>query len=231
MRTSGPSPTFSFDLGKTHNHEPLLPASHVSEDISRPLAEAPHAPLSTRVLHFVTKALILSFAVWGLISAAHHLHHPDDSPPDCSCGGTTIAEAKRRGCTFSPLAISWLPPHCLDEELSDQFNHAGPGPDGAWPYWADRNMTVPLTIEEVGNLAPSGHFYTTQGWHVTHCMYQWRKELRSKFTGKKVEIRNTGVEHTEHCEMVVKMSLGLDDLGTISGVSLDANIIGGLLDG
>jgi hypothetical protein len=37
-------------------------------------------------------------------------------------GGTTIAEALYRGCVFTPLAFGWLPPHCLDKELAEEFD-------------------------------------------------------------------------------------------------------------
>ncbi|KAI0116560.1 hypothetical protein F4776DRAFT_656243 [Hypoxylon sp. NC0597] len=109
-------------------------------------------------------ALIL-LSAWGLFSlyniAAYHIaqsRNPSEkfaAPiyPSCSCGGTTVAEAKQRGCIFTPLAIAWLPPHCIDMELSDKFDKEGPGPNGEWDYWSDINKTRRLTREEVGDLA------------------------------------------------------------------------------
>jgi hypothetical protein len=89
-------------------------------------------------------------------------------------------EAKARGCVFTPLALGWLPPQCVDLELSDEFDKLGPLPGGVWPYWADRNGTIPLTHEEMGYLGEVDRiFYMTQEWHIKHCMYTWRKYYRS----------------------------------------------------
>jgi len=123
-------------------------------------------------LIFLMKGMLIIFAFWGIcglrqsaISLAAH------KPVSCSCGGTTVAEAISRGCVFTPLALAWLPPHCLDMELSNDFDKLGPLPGGEWPYWADRNGTTRISREEMGLLADvNGAFYTTQEWHIMHCM-------------------------------------------------------------
>lgn len=142
----------------------------------------------------------------------------------CSCGGTTVAEAVARGCKFTPLAIAWLPPQCLDEELADEFDRAAPG-DG-WEYWADLNATIPLNREEVGMLADTkgAVFYTTQEWHVMHCMYTWRKHYRSKWTGVTIERRSNGIEHIEHCEGIVRDRAPLLKIWTMAGIELNADL-------
>ncbi|KAI1417351.1 hypothetical protein F5Y13DRAFT_177208 [Hypoxylon sp. FL1857] len=108
---------------------------------------------------------LILLSVWGIFSlyetTAYYVaqsRNPSEkfaAPlyPSCSCGGTTVAEAKQRGCIFTPLAIAWLPPHCVDMELSNEFDKQGPGPNGEWDYWSDINMTRRLTRDEVGDLA------------------------------------------------------------------------------
>ncbi|KAI1379060.1 hypothetical protein F4677DRAFT_442786 [Hypoxylon crocopeplum] len=192
------------------------------------------------VLHQVAvisgRVILILLSVWGLVSlyntAAHHITQSHNSPerfapplyPSCSCGGTTVAEAKRRGCIFTPLAIAWLPPHCVDMELSNDFDKQGPGPNGEWDYWSDINMTRRLTREEAGDLADhNGVFYATQDWHVTHCVYTWMKHYRSRWTGVTIERRSNGLDHIGHCKDVLKIRGGLQEIKTVAGIALDAD--------
>lgn len=124
------------------------------------------------------KIILVCLALWGVanlgrrtINVSIERSHADAQKRSCSCGGTTVAEAKRRGCIFTPMAIAWLPPHCIDMELSDEFDAAAPG--GKWEYWYDLNATIPMTREQMGELADTfgSVMYTTQEWHVMHCMY------------------------------------------------------------
>jgi hypothetical protein len=69
-------------------------------------------------LRLIPRGLLITLAFWGILSIGKIVVdklRPHKSV-SCSCGGTTVAEAKSRGCVFSPLALSWLPPQCLDKE-------------------------------------------------------------------------------------------------------------------
>ena len=122
---------------------------------------------------------------------------------DCSCG-TSTRQALAMGCAFDQLAVAWLPRHCQDEELTKQFEHAGPGVDGAWTYYADDKGQQILNVTEVSLLADSGKpFFGTEQWHVMHCNYSWRKQLRAPNTGCAIEDRYYKIQHVEHCGMLV----------------------------
>jgi hypothetical protein len=203
-------------------------------DLDHPsTTQKPNALKTT--LAIAAKVVCVVLALWGLASlvripmSAKHL--PPRFEPDistsCSCGGTTVAEAMSRGCIFTPLSLSWLPPHCIDQELSDEFDRSGPGPDGAWEYWADRHRKVPLNRTEMGLLADNdGVFFATQEWHITHCTFTWRKHYRQKWTGVTVERRSNGLDHIGHCEDVFKVRGPLQDIMTIAGVALNADEVG-----
>jgi len=152
-------------------------STHSLEDTDThylPLQATKHRTLK----RFSTLLLLLtlsSLAVFGLLNIGSRqisLSVTTLKPKarSCNCGGTTVAEAKRRGCIFTPMAIAWLPPHCIDMELSDAFDAAGPG--GKWEYWYDINATIPMTREQMGMLADDfgSVMYTTQEWHIMHCM-------------------------------------------------------------
>ncbi|KAL3424519.1 hypothetical protein PVAG01_03800 [Phlyctema vagabunda] len=121
---------------------------------------------------------------------------------DCYCGHS-IAEAKSLGCSYDALAIAWTPPECTDQELTDDFNHAGPGLDGSWIYFADRNGTLPLTAYEVSMMADTNEFfYTSHEWHLVHCNYTWRKLFRSQMNGVIMDREKLSLEHISHCGML-----------------------------
>ncbi|TVY17591.1 hypothetical protein LARI1_G005526 [Lachnellula arida] len=154
----------------------LRESSDGSQSSDNELGIAPAPKTKSNIHHYLIllgKAVLIAFAFLGIYSVARstlrnsHAH----KPVSCSCGGTTVAEALSRGCVFTPLALGWLPPQCLDMELSDEFDKLGPLPGGEWPYWGDLNGTTRITREEMGLLANvGGLFYTTQEWHVMHCM-------------------------------------------------------------
>ncbi|MCJ1289384.1 hypothetical protein MMC34_000916 [Xylographa carneopallida] len=205
------------------------------EDVDDDTGETAPNATRNRVRHYLSitiKGLVLLLAIWGIASLGQRLMGALNPPLDpqkrsCSCGGTTTAEAIRRGCIFTPLAIAWLPPHCIDIELSDEFDISGPGPGGSWEYWADSHRQVALNRTEMGLLADTdGVFYTTQDWHIKHCTFTWRKHYQQRVTGVTIERRSNGLDHIGHCETIFRVRGGLTDIQTVAGIALDADDAG-----
>jgi len=97
----------------------------------------------------------------------------------CHCG-SSISEALSLECQFDTVSASWLPAQCRDDELAAEFDRAGPG--GKWEYWADMAMTRQLKPEQVGalvdKLEDEAYVWVSWGWHVSHCSFYWRKQVR-----------------------------------------------------
>ena len=157
----------------------------------------------------------------------HHVHHTHQEHPgyqeilrQCDCGNSTV-EAISLGCKYDSLAAAWLPEHCRDAELTAEFETMGPGPNGSWIYWADSNHTQEVSLEEVAAMAddPSARFHMSYDWHVTHCIFYWRKQYRSRFNGNIVEPRDDNEEHILHCGKVITNEVW----GTVAGVALNTN--------
>ncbi|KAF7592074.1 hypothetical protein BBP40_000740 [Aspergillus hancockii] len=169
--------------------------------------------------------LIGLLALWGLFSIAHSIFlatRGNPPPKHCYCGNST-AEAISLGCKFDSLAAAWLPTYCRDEELTTEFEKAGPGPNGSWTYFADDYHKIPMTIEEVAALADnqSAKVMMTREWHVVHCLFYWRKQFRVRLReaeGGIVEPSFDSEEHITHCVMVI---LG-DSWGTEARIALDS---------
>ena len=71
---------------------------------------------------------------------------------DCGCG-SSIEEAIAKGCKYDEMGATWLPDVCRDDELTAEFNRAGPGPNGQWPYWRDHKKTIPMNLDDMAALA------------------------------------------------------------------------------
>lgn len=122
----------------------------------------------------------------------------------CNCG-ESVAEARANGCKYDSISAAWLPPYCRDDALAEEFNHAGPGPNGEWEYYTDINKTRRLSLEEISLLADNGgFFYMTQQWHVRHCHFVWRMQFRARWTKIHVSLRDDNEHHIMHCMMMAE---------------------------
>ena len=151
------------------------------------------------------KAIVLLLAFLGLASICREIYPIlfPVKPLLCNCGNS-IAEAKSRGCRFDALSTAWLPPECIDEELSAEFDKAGLGPNGTWLYYTDHNKTGVYTLDEIAMLADKPtmeekSYWMTTDWHTAHCLYYWKKSARQRATGVSIEQNFDNNEHVNHC--------------------------------
>jgi hypothetical protein len=152
----------------------------------------------------------------------------DNAITNCNCGAS-IKDAISNGCKYDSMATSWLPSACRDDELIDQFNHAGPGPNGEWNYFKTQAGNESYTLTEVALLAEKegdeAAFWTTHEWHIAHCLFYWRKESRARVDGKTaIEKSFTGEYHVNHCEDVLKACRPLDEINTRSTAGLNSDL-------
>ncbi|GKZ16867.1 hypothetical protein AbraIFM66951_006360 [Aspergillus brasiliensis] len=217
------------DTGGGDEDEALLQPNTTNTNKYHPFHLLKHIKallLSTPKLLLFRNTLIILLAIWGLISLTHTLilsifstTSTLQKPTTCHCG-TSTTEALSLNCKFDSLAAAWLPPHCRDDELTAEFERAGPNPDGSWTYYADDYHTVPMAIEEVAALADnqSARVQMTRDWHVVHCLFYWRKMFRVReMEGVIVEPSFDHEEHIKHCIGVVLE----DSWGTEARVALD----------
>ncbi|KAK2605523.1 hypothetical protein N8I77_008356 [Diaporthe amygdali] len=153
----------------------------------------------------------------GPSSSSDHSPYPQSKDDDtvATCG-STLAEAQALNCTWDLLAAAWLPPACIDEELTADFRAQGP-----WTYFADREGTQELFEEELQYRVGKGNeYYTSLRYHKTHCSYQWRKMHRAMERGTKIENKLADYHHTMHCGYVQMQQGDMEDLMTKITVEL-----------
>lgn len=127
------------------------------------------------------------------------------------------------GCRYDHIAVDWLPPHCIDDELATEFD--GAGPNGTWSYFKLNGISlsgssyVPINAHEIDDLAKEGiDYYATREWHIAHCMFIWRKQFRSMSRGRSMEPWNNKEGHIKHCSTYImdalKKGQSLDEVDT-----------------
>jgi hypothetical protein len=185
-------------------HEELIPTTSPRLDLSG--AKGQRTSVLSRIapwLVVLLKGCVFVLAIYDFVNlvspvgvSLSRMKHDNW----CECG-KSISEAISKGCKFDHLAAAWLPPHCRDDELSAEFNKAGPGPDGQWEYWSDKNGSIPVPPDEVGFIATTENdiVWTTTDWHVEHCVYYWIKQFRSKKNGVVLEKKYDSEDHIRHC--------------------------------
>lgn len=110
---------------------------------------------------------------------------------DLHCG-TTVSEARNRGCMYDLMANGWVPHQCYDQTLVDEFLSWG----GTWYYDEAHTREIPEDVLFLGNLAS---FYPHDLHHDRHCLYTWRKLVNAAATGGLIDAESANPTHTEHC--------------------------------
>ncbi|KAK1973415.1 hypothetical protein LZ30DRAFT_610880 [Colletotrichum cereale] len=118
----------------------------------------------------------------------------------CHCGVTT-AEGLAQGCVFDELELGWMRPDCVDEELTQEFAHSGPGINGVWYYETEINGKItPVNVSMLSTLVEPGRIVRfTYEQHMMHCIFEWRKQLRQRFLGTTISFRREMEDHIKHC--------------------------------
>ncbi|KAH7061592.1 hypothetical protein B0J12DRAFT_565056 [Macrophomina phaseolina] len=134
------------------------------------------------------------FLVGIYAGADEPLYAYDKVDPRSRRCGKTAAEARARGCHFSPVSFAWLPEECMDRELDEEFRNLN------WTLYSDVNKTRIKTEDEFADDL-TDTFLTNEN-HVLHCVYSWKRMHRAIIAGKTL---HTGLSyhHTEHCGMVM----------------------------
>ncbi|KAJ2975507.1 hypothetical protein NQ176_g5483 [Zarea fungicola] len=127
---------------------------------------------------------------------------------DC---GNSPEDAMARGCQYSIVLHSWLPPSCLTEADAQDAKDMYHGRH--WPYEIAEGKN--LTMDELG-AGDYGNFKTTFDWHVTHCMYVWKRLHRILLDPTlELDTYTANYHHTSHCvKMIGGHPEGPKDSGT-----------------
>lgn len=112
--------------------------------------------------------------------------------------GNSSAEALSRDCRFDMVSFSWLPPACLTaEDVADEAEFMAVQP---WRWFVETEDIHRKEIFEAE--VRKGEFnviFTSWEWHVTHCVFLWKKMHRALLSGGEVDTYMRNYGHTTHC--------------------------------
>lgn len=127
---------------------------------------------------------------------------------DC---GNSPEDAKARGCKYSIVLHSWLPASCLTP--ADEEDAIAMYKDRQWAYKTAAGQNLTMEGLEAGDY---WYFTTSFDWHVTHCMYVWKRLHRIMLDpSQELDSYTANYHHTSHCvEMIGGNPGGMKDSGT-----------------
>jgi hypothetical protein len=115
---------------------------------------------------------------------------------DC---GNSLADAKSLGCRFDIVLHSWLPADCItpEDDADAELMYAG----RSWEWHLGNGTEVTLDDVRSGEFA---FVHTSFDWHVTHCMYVWKRMHRAMMDGgRRVDSYTINYHHTTHCAEMI----------------------------
>lgn len=113
-----------------------------------------------------------------------------------SCG-TTVEEAKVRGCTFDPLTVSWLPTQCSREGYK-QF-HEFSLKNSLQYYRDNQSISEIIGPEALSERGGTIGYWTTTGEHLAHCAFIFLRLHAAMDRALRVDNTALNPLHTSHC--------------------------------
>lgn len=156
-----------------------------------------------------------------LIEGDESIHYTNPPQPDgvisnkTTFCGHTPREAQARGCVFDVMSFAWLPPACLDTEMMERYIS-----ERTWEWYEDYDMTkkLPLSVVRQGEYKWA---FSTQSFHIAHCIYTWEKQGRFLFASSRedekwIDQGSFGHHHTTHCiDFILKRNMEPNKISTI----------------
>lgn len=144
---------------------------------------------------FIFSTFVASLVTF-LVTRQMYLTASPMEMPIKHCGNSTT-EARSLGCTFDPLAISWLPAEC-PRDMTEEFLEF-PGPDVKWHYWLDKEGNQ--EVKDYNTLSEMEWYWSTNREHMTHCAFMIMRLHRVIERGGRPDTLSMDFHHTRHCLM------------------------------
>ncbi|KAI1155869.1 hypothetical protein F4825DRAFT_405943 [Nemania diffusa] len=156
------------------------------------------------IIHIALAALaVTSITISILYLRLLHQYAPR---PQLTCG-TSVAEARKAGCSFDRLTKAWLPAECPryyeDEYIQfpatlNMTNMTG------WHYWEDRTTAKEITDQEMSLFAetrPLGDmsWVSTNRMHLAHCAFVLMRRADIEEAGERMDATTEFIPHMKHC--------------------------------
>jgi hypothetical protein len=135
--------------------------------------------------------------------------------------GSSIAEAKAKGCQYDDLIKAWLPSAC-PRHGTKEFQASGAAwvasqlnstlavdlkETGSWPYFNKLEKPVQMTPEEVAGLGdksdsypgPGSTWFSSHREHLHHCAWVLKRLSNAYSRGLRADDQTRSYPHIDHC--------------------------------
>ncbi|KAL2060132.1 hypothetical protein VTL71DRAFT_9954 [Oculimacula yallundae] len=181
------------------------------------------AGLAVLISRHLASPPIKETRIMNLLSLDDDTQHTFLNPPNAdailtsantSCGNTARI-ARSRGCVFDVMSFNWAPPLCVDLAMQERYIA-----ERTWEWYEDYAMTKLITPEVV----QAGEYrwlFSSQKYHIAHCVYTWEKQGKFLFAEKRedemwVDEGSFGAHHTTHCvDYILKRNVDPGQVSTI----------------
>jgi len=120
------------------------------------------------------------------------------STEQISCG-SSIAEARGRGCTFDILSMSWLRESCPRDEADAFVRYPA---DEPWRYFRHQNATGEIDETDLSGLG-GGVWWAKQKEHMAHCAFMLLRLHAVLERGERPDGLTGSLKHSKHCVMML----------------------------
>lgn len=148
---------------------------------------------------FLCSSALIILLLFALGAFSHEysllsIESPQHGVSKHACG-STVPEAKAKGCVFDVMAYGWVPSQCYNGDLVSTYNAFNMSP---WAF--DKNLTKPAS-EEVLMAGERRILYTDLRFHQEHCFYTWHNLLHSvEHQRSLIHNLSASTEHRHHCK-------------------------------
>ncbi|MCJ1329216.1 hypothetical protein MMC10_005894 [Thelotrema lepadinum] len=116
--------------------------------------------------------------------------------PEFDCGWSP-AEARAKGCKFDVVTTSWMPEACSTDYTSEYVSTSDDGQ--GYQFFTDKSGTRPITPNELREYDYTMRFWSTKKWHLTHCLFIFKRFYDAVEKGKRITTHEQEMEHADHC--------------------------------
>ena len=116
--------------------------------------------------------------------------------PEFDCGWSP-AEARAKGCKFDVVTTSWMPEACSTDYTSEYVSTSDDGQ--GYQFFTDKTGTRAITHDELREYDYTTRFWSTKKWHLTHCLFIFKRFYDAVEKGKRITTHEQEMEHADHC--------------------------------
>ncbi|KAI4211032.1 MAG: hypothetical protein LQ351_006152 [Letrouitia transgressa] len=151
---------------------------------------------------------IVGLLAWNLLITHRPYQDVQAEHPRTDCG-STVAEAREKGCHFDMMSWLWVPHECFDAELVEEFIALRD-----WDWYRNYTGGERVPLEEV-RTGMHDALWAPQQYHMFHCTYMWKKMHRAILRHGPLDDDVASFDHTVHCEKMLLEPGELAEVNTL----------------